>query len=192
MGTYGTYHPTKAALVAELTRTETYPTRRRSIIAHRVIGMNLWSVVEYHDTTTGELLSRYIHLDLLYGGEQWSYKPVSEFMGPAEKNCPLRYLDLAKPGDRGETDTAFADEWREKVRQWHAFERGKKARHAEIASRLTPGRRIQLYQSAYVVQSAAGASTVIIRRVRDGQQFRLPASQWDDVSFESPEETQAA
>lgn len=54
------------------------------------------------------------------GEYNFSYKPMSEFVGPCECECPERIFKLLTPLD--ETDHhGFAGEWREKVKRIHQF-----------------------------------------------------------------------
>jgi hypothetical protein len=69
---------------------------------------------------------RFIILYLLEkpkGEGDWSYKDITEHMGPYQVDCPLSFLEQA-PLDQIEGDipgsASYAPEWREKVKAYHA------------------------------------------------------------------------
>lgn len=102
MGFTVTYHRRKADLVAELTRSE----EGFAILAHSLRGNHLWKLVRL--IRQGKRIT-FIALDSLgsHRGE-WGYKDLSEFMGPCESDCPLRFLKEADPLDPADPDHTYA------------------------------------------------------------------------------------
>lgn len=95
------------------------------------VGHRLWMAIE---SKTGE---RFVMLYLINGDRDgWGYKPISEDMGPAEVDCPLRILDAT--GEAAEADASgYAHEWRVKVREYHK----QRAERRSFAKTLARGTR---------------------------------------------------
>jgi hypothetical protein len=128
MGWYYTQGASRADIIAELLVDTTHRT-----IAHSARSNRLWAVREYE--RDGKPV-RYIALYLLRGDRDgWGYKPMDETVGPCEKDCPLKFLDLASPDPSG-----YAKQWREEVRAYHAAQRAKRA----LIKALKPGSVLQL------------------------------------------------
>lgn len=89
-----------------------------SPIAHKTVGNCLWVVFE-HDSVDRN--ARFIALYLLAKeqGFGWGYKAMEESMGPYEVSCPLQFLEITPL-----PDSPYAQEWREKVREYHAKKSG--------------------------------------------------------------------
>jgi hypothetical protein len=69
---------------------------------------------------------------------EWLYKPLDEFMGPVEVNCPLSLLSIVpEPTDENDSHR-YARDWRQRVRDFHA------KRSAISLKGLRKGDRVQL------------------------------------------------
>ncbi len=106
---------------AELRRPERYAPNYKLLRSVRV-GNNHWYLME--QIATGHHI---IGLDLMKGpskkhGEGAGYKDISEEMGPCEVDCPLSILDNARA-----PENAYAYEWRQRVRRYHAAKAAKSA-----------------------------------------------------------------
>lgn len=102
------------------------------VLAHSLRGNNLWYVVERTEHGEGyKKTYRFIALDLIgYDpyGKGWGYKDLCESMGPTQKNCPLKFLDMVPvPCDSG-----YAQQWREQVRAWHKMSAQQRKKLKEI------------------------------------------------------------
>lgn len=124
-------------LLRELEQSEYY-----RVIDHAStnIGRNFWLAVEHKRTGERHVLLYLINggrMPSMYGGDiSWGYKPLSEDMGPAEVDCPLRILDAT--GEAAEADASgYAHEWRVKVREYHK----QRAERRSFAKSLARGTR---------------------------------------------------
>jgi hypothetical protein len=122
----------KERLLRDRLRDKSNGTTEWKVIAHSLRGNNLWYVVERTDHGDGyKKVYRYIALDLIgYDphSKGWGYKDLCETMGPAEKNCPLKFLDMVPvPCDYG-----YGHQWREEVRAWHNMSRDQRKKLKEI------------------------------------------------------------
>lgn len=118
-------------------------------------GRHFWTLIEIVET--GE---RFINFDLITGGRDgWGYKPMDESMGVYYYDCPVALIDAA-----GETTNETARAWRDRVREVAA----------RMKRKLAPGTRILLYGTEYEVVVLGRTHT--IRRIKDGQVYRLTAS----------------
>ncbi len=101
-------------------------------LAHSLRGNNLWYVVERTVHGDGyKSTIRYIALDLIgYDphGKGWGYKDICESMGPAQKNCPLKFFDMVPVP----CDSQWSHGWREKVREWHTMTNEQRKKLKEI------------------------------------------------------------
>jgi hypothetical protein len=101
----------KASLVKELTSPGHWPDG--GLVTYSLRGNSLWAVYEPSDGR------RFILLYLLDGTRgakpddiyRWGYKDMDESMHPFYYNCPLKFLGMAPVAN---------EEWREKVREYHA------------------------------------------------------------------------
>lgn len=148
------------------------------LLAHSVVGNNLWTVVEYvKDPCT---IVRYIGLDLMQSGKAkgcdpmgWGYKDLCESMGPCEVDCPLYLLDMVEV-PKGE----YAETWRDLVRAYHAGKSGAKAR----AAALKPGDIVHYggydYRLLRPSKSRLGhANGWMVESVSNGRQYRMRSAQ---------------
>jgi len=124
----------KAELIKHLTEENVAPNMKT--IAKAVRGNVLWAVHEYLvDSGTYKAGTRWIGCYLM-GADQgwWGSKDMDESMGPCEKSCPVKFLDMVPdPG-------GYATEWRAKVRALAA----KKAVKLQVGSvvKLIPGCKV--------------------------------------------------
>lgn len=112
-------HRSKEALIAERLAPTSSFTRDRTVLAHHLVGNELWTVVQWkmrvaqfiEGNAIGDAIT-FINLDLLDGNQgYWGYKAIPEEMGPYYYGCPLHFLDMATYG----IDPA----WREALRRHH-------------------------------------------------------------------------
>lgn len=107
-------------MIAECSQNHETDNRKVECLKKKFIGNiaykgNLWMLFQETDKETGEQ-KRYIVLCLMEcRGGCWGYKDISDSMGPCETNCPLSYVEACTP-----TESVWANEWREKVRKFHA------------------------------------------------------------------------
>ena len=103
-------------------------------IAHKTVGNCLWVVFEHNSEDRN---ARFIALYLLQkqNGFGWGYKAMEESMGPIEVCCPLQFLEIAPL-----PQSPYAQNWREKVRAYHA----EKERIAGVVKRAESGEQIAL------------------------------------------------
>jgi len=87
-------------------------------LVHKVVGRCLWVVWEH---SSANRAARFIGLCLLEEeqGYGWGYKPMEEAQGPDEITCPLQFLEITPL-----PDSPYAEEWRAKVREYHAAKSG--------------------------------------------------------------------
>ncbi len=83
-----------------------------------------------------------------HGGD-WSYKDMSESMGPCYYTCPLGFFDLAPVAG------AYGQAWRDKTRA-HAAKVAARAR-----MKLAPGMRVTLIQGLTIGGVALTEATVV-------------------------------
>lgn len=76
--------------------------------------MTMYAAIK--DKETGEV---HCHVNLIRWSPRseynFSYKPISEFCGPGDIDCPLRILNLLTPLDDNSDPNGYARKWREKV-----------------------------------------------------------------------------
>ena len=97
------------------------------VIDQALVGNHLWVVSERHTVENDETL-RFIDLFLLSKQEQWGYKEIDEYGGPAYWDCPKRMLELAPRIERMDP-SEWSKNWREGVIRHHnnvALKRKKK------------------------------------------------------------------
>ena len=111
MGWYFTRGGPRATVVAEI-----LADWGAACIAHKLVGNNLWTVIEgKHPETDAPI--KYVALALLEASPTgWGYKPLDETCGPCAVDCPLEFLDVTAHFP----PMAFARQWRERVRAYHA------------------------------------------------------------------------
>lgn len=126
MGWSYTRDASKQDIIDEITRTQLSASgcKEFKTLKKSVRGNVLWTVTEVTDSDTGAA-ERFIGCFLLASdpGYGWGYKAMEESMHPYYYTCPLGYLDMAP---------AACEEWRLKVRQYHANQR----RKIEIGERV--------------------------------------------------------
>lgn len=115
MGWYHTTGASRADIIAEVTREETWTHEgralRRTVLRHCTRGNVLWMLVE-RDMGDGSGATKYVACYLLQRNrEGWGYKPMDETVGPYYFTCPLSYLDAADP-----PKNRTAADWRKVVR----------------------------------------------------------------------------
>jgi len=112
-------HRTKVDLLRELLAPSRHLSHSREILAHAVVGNELWSVVKltvhivgaFNNNAKGDTFT-FINLDLLEANNgYWGSKSITEEMGPYYYGCPLEFLDMATFG--------VNQVWREQLRQHH-------------------------------------------------------------------------
>ena len=112
-------HRSKEQLLRELLAASSTFSRDREILAHSVVGNELWTVVKLtlhvagliNDNLKGDSFT-FIKLDLLdVSNGYWGSQSISESMGPYYYGCPLEFLDMATFG--------VNQVWREQLRQHH-------------------------------------------------------------------------
>jgi hypothetical protein len=89
-------------------------------IAHTCTGNNLWAVFERLEN--GLPKYRFIALFLMQNGGKghgWGYKDMDESCGPCEKNCPMKYFELA-PFNAEYNGAGYAAKWRDEVKEFWA------------------------------------------------------------------------
>lgn len=111
--------PTQAGLLQQLLAPDSTFSRDREVIAHSLVGNELWTVVRLtlkikgiiKDNAIGDTYT-FIQLDLIdqYGGS-WGHKPLSEEAGPLYYGCPLSFLEMAPDG--------VNKDWCNKLREAH-------------------------------------------------------------------------
>ena len=130
-------------------------------LERRVVGNRVWTLLEHEGR-------RFIALDLIKSdgrGYGYGHKGMSEDMGPYYYDCPLSLLDRCT-----ETTSQYANEWRKKVREYHA---SKKARPA-----YETGMRVVYSGSEYRLHSPLGPRKGWnVVRCGDGAMFRMSARQ---------------
>ena len=88
-------------------------------IAKSVLGNSLWTVWRHKTKLTLEIVLFRLGKD----NGSWGYKDMTEGMGPCYYDCPLSFLNLVPEP----TDSPHAKGWREKVREHHAKEKGRRS-----------------------------------------------------------------
>ena len=159
---------TKAQAVAYLT--DAARLKPYTLLDHACPGNNLWMLVQHpdgHKIIALELLS-YSRAD-----NCWGHKSLDESMGPNAADCPLRLLDAASPAP-----SAYAQDWRVRVRQWHAADAAARTRRKSLA----PGVTITLYGMDYRLDKNIGRKGWQATRVTDGMPFRIKATQIKDAA----------
>ena len=125
MGWYYTYNSSMRDQIAEITQNQDYPDGNKlTCLARKLNGMTLWTVWER--TMPDKPPYRFIGCYLIRKGDEgsWGYKPLDEYMGPAEYSCPLSYLDMA-PLMPEHDSHGWSAKWREGVKNWHAVHNAK-------------------------------------------------------------------
>lgn len=122
----------------------------------------------YFCVTTQEASFIYFALITKHKNEFW-VKTMTESMGPAQVDCPLRLLN--HPCTTG----SYSAQWREAVRQYHANKKSKPAAQDLL------GKKISLYNKEYNVLGVKKRSYVVeevstLKRFRLGPQMAKDAS----------------
>ena len=162
---------TKAEFLAQLDRMG----EGWEVIAARCVGNNYWRVIRNPRREV------FIALDLLMSERGcWGHKDICESMGPAEENCPLSFLDLAPVAP------SYGEEWRARVRKYHADRKDKAARV------MLAGMCVSLYGKCYRLVSELGRKGWIVVSLDDGKTYRMPARQVAQATVEVPAAPPAA
>jgi hypothetical protein len=151
--------PTRSDLVKYLRRPERFG-ENIELVRACVVGSHHWYLVRHRESGM-----HWVGLDLMQGGRGgWGYKDLDETVGPCAVDCPVSYLDAPHlPRE------AWARQWRERVRAYHA---AKKARPA-----YARGLVVKLFDWTYTLECPAGARRGWNVTRSDGQQFRMKAGQ---------------
>jgi hypothetical protein len=157
--TFSTSWKSKEVLI-EYLRSEKRVGTEYKLLHSSVVGNNHWYLFR---CPNGVVI---IGLDLMQsgGGDGWGYKAIDETMGPTEINCPISYLDKAGPA------TGYADEWRKRVREYHARRSAAPTPKAGLIVRHG-GQEFKL------LDTAGNRLGWRVERVIDGALFRMPAKQ---------------
>lgn len=106
------------------------------------------------------------------GDYNFTYKDMSETMGPCEAECPTRILDLLTP-----TDSEWANEWRERCRS--------AAERKASVPKVKKGDRIRFVEPIAFTSGVELTELVFVERstfTADGCRYRIP--RWKDRKFE--------
>jgi hypothetical protein len=147
---------TKQELIKHLQEKSSYSKGFRPI-KHSLIGNNHWTLLR----TPEDKIT--IALELISCDQgQYGYKGISEDMGPTQINCPLSFVNAAD-----DTDSPYAKEWREKVRNFH---QRKKSRPSYSSGQkwLFGGKKYRL------LESAGKRKGWLATEMCSGQVFRFP------------------
>ena len=87
------------------------------VIDQALVGHRLWVVSERHTTKDNKTM-RFIDLFILSKKEQWGYKEIDEYGGPAYWDCPKRMLELAPLIEEFDSN-GYSKNWREGVLRHH-------------------------------------------------------------------------
>lgn len=153
-------------LKAHILRDDATPEYKAIAHATTNVGRNLWVVYEKRDGSGARLLALYLLRS--YRGE-WGYKSVSESMGPAETDCPLRFLDMVPLDPKAQ----YAGPWREKV----------KAHHAKASATFSEGETVRVFGKLYKVLGRVKRS-YRIQSLDTGQVFKCGAAKMHAVKAE--------
>ncbi len=111
-------HRSKEELLRELLAPSSTFSHDREILAHAVVGNELWTVVRLtlhvagfiNNNVKGDTFT-FINLDLLdTSNGYWGNKSICEEMGPYYYGCPLDFLHMATYG--------INPAWREQLRHY--------------------------------------------------------------------------
>jgi len=105
------YDFTRGATKQEIVKMLLTPNADSNPVAHRLIGNNLWTVLEHGRGERFICLFRLEHEK----GFGWGYKAMEESTGPYQYNCPVQFLDVVPVP----TFSPYAEAWRAKVRAYH-------------------------------------------------------------------------
>jgi hypothetical protein len=114
-----------------------------TVLADRVVGNHYWAAIEARGR-------RFVFLALMQSGGRgmgWGYKDMDEYAGPYVVDCPLALLEMTDEPTEG-----HAVGWRQKVREYHAAKRAKRAARRV----LEPGTVVRLAGQEYRMHSSAG------------------------------------
>lgn len=119
MGWDFTHNADKFDIIQNLIRRKENKSGLWETIDHAVRGNVLWMIEQYTDKDLGNK-DVYIVCALLKNqpGYGWGYKDMTESQHPYYYSCPLMYLDFVSK--------VTCQEWRDKVRQYHAEQTAKK------------------------------------------------------------------
>lgn len=121
-------------------------------LRHTTRGNVLWTVWEVAKTDGS--VERFIGCDLLKNSSWgWGYKDQCESMHPYYYTCPLIYLDLVP---------VACEDWREKVRQYHAKQKRK----------FQVGQVVELEDSTIPYVTITSARPLLGRY--NGKTYRIP------------------
>ena len=103
---------------------------RHTIIASALVGTTWYGALEYVPVVGDRTVIALVVLTSRRGGG-FTYKDMSENMGPYEAQCPKRILDLLT-----EPQSEYAREWRERCRNHRAVKRAASAAKPAVGARV--------------------------------------------------------
>lgn len=111
---------TKKDVVADCIRGSETDLLKVECLGHKVNGRTLWAVMASTDKLSG-VTTKWIACILLDSdpGFGWGCKKMEEAMHPYNYDCPLQYLEMVPE--------VANEEWRAKVREYHAEKASKTA-----------------------------------------------------------------
>jgi hypothetical protein len=90
-----------------------------SVMAHSVVGSNLWLAVGVHRIDDGSILESYVALYMIAydrHDKSWGYKAIDEYCGPNEVDCPIGLLKMTAPHRKPDI---CSTNWRQAVMDHH-------------------------------------------------------------------------
>ncbi len=117
MGYYGAENYTPKTIEAEKVSEHK---AHGSYVTHRRVGNNLYIVAQSKkEESFGKKFMLVYHIEKHDG--MYMYKPMDEYMGPHFYDCPLSLLEkLDAPFMESPEMNSWAENWRNKVREFHA------------------------------------------------------------------------
>ena len=103
---------------------------RHTIIASALVGTTWYGALEYVPVVGDRTVIALVVLTSRRGGG-FTYKDMSENMGPYEAQCPKRILDLLT-----EPQSEYARLWREKCHHYRAVKHAKQGAKPPVGSRV--------------------------------------------------------
>lgn len=168
----------KGDVVRYLTRESRWTTGTR-LLNYRVVGNNLWSLLECEDAAG---LHRAIHLTKLMepgDGMGWGTKSIDETAYPSEVNCPGSFLERAMPAPPG-----VQVAWRDEVREHHR----KVAAARRLTAQLQPGQRVLYGDVDYVLRAKGDRGSWIVESESGcGKRYRMMAKQIGEAMWKLAE-----
>jgi len=150
---------------------------RSLVLAHCVKGARLWVLAQVKGGPQAG--TRWIALSLIHTqGQDVAVKRLDESCGPYYYDCPLLYLEMARP-----PDGPHAGPWREKVRAHHA----QAAERRRLRRQAQPGLRVLYGQATYALERPLGRRGWVVTRECDGLSMRMNVRQFAQATRLAPE-----